>query len=152
MNAMAMLATVMLTAAARAAEKAPEKADLITAKDVEKVNALQVHAVPKNQATGAGGELNFADEKDKLALMVMIQPKSMFDFWKKQYGTQGEPVKDLGTEAFRSKTGDFISYVVFLKGDTGVWIQSMGWTKEGKARFTAAQLEALAKVAASRQP
>ncbi len=126
-------------------------ADILTAADVEKVSGLTgVHTVPKNQATGAGGELNFAGADNKLVLMVMVQPQSTFDFWKKQYGAKGDPVAKLGSEAFRSKAGEFISYVVFLKGGTGVWVQSMGWKKGGGANFTAQQLEELARLAEPR--
>ena len=126
-------------------------ADVLTAAEVEKISGLSgVHTVPKNQATGAGGELNFAGADNKLVLMVMVQPQSTFEFWKKQYGAKGEPVGKLGTEAFRSKPGEFISYVVFLKGGTGVWVQSMGWKKGGGANFTAQQLEELARLAEPR--
>ncbi len=125
--------------------------DLLKVAEVEQAGGLAgVHAVPKNPTTGAGGELNFAGADNKLVLMVMVQPTSTFEFWKKQYGAKGEPVAGLGAEAFRSKTGDFIGYIVFRKGDTGVWIQSMGWKKGGAANFTAPQLEELARLAATR--
>jgi len=39
---------------------------------------------------------------------------------------------------------------VFRKGDKGVWIQSMGWKAGGAQNFSAAQLMALAKIAAER--
>ena len=124
---------------------------ILTVADVEQVSGLApLHTTPKNQATGAGGELNFADAENKLVLMVMIQPTSTFDFWRKQYGAKAEKVAGIGSEAFRSKTGEFISYIAFLKGQTGVWLQTMGWKKNGGANFTAAQLETLAKLAASR--
>ncbi|MEY2952520.1 MAG: hypothetical protein RLZZ401_607 [Pseudomonadota bacterium] len=122
-------------------------ADVLSAQEVEKIGGLTgVHTVPKNQATGAGGELNFAGADNKLVLMVMVQPQSTFDFWKKQYGAKGEPIGKLGAEAFRSRTGEFIGYVVFLKGGTGVWVQSMGWKKGGGANFTPQQLEQLARL------
>ncbi len=125
--------------------------ELLKVADVEKVGAQTgLHAVPKNQSTGAGGELNFAGADNKLVLMVMIQPLSTFDFWKKQYGAKGEVATGVGNEAFRSKKGEFISYVFFRKGNTGVWLQSMGWKKGGAANFTAAQLEQLARLAADR--
>ncbi len=126
-------------------------ADVLTVAEVEKISGLTgLHTVPKNQAMGAGGELNIAGADNKLVLMVMVQPQSTFEFWKKQYGAKGEPVAKLGSEAFRSKPGEFISYVVFLKGGTGVWVQSMGWKKGGGANFNAQQLEELAKLAEPR--
>jgi hypothetical protein len=122
-------------------------ADVLTAEEVGKIGGLTgVHAVPKNQATGAGGELNFAGADNKLVLMVMVQSQSNFDFWKKQYGAKGEPVGKLGAEAFRSKAGDFVGYVAFLKGSTAIWVQSMGWKKGGGANFTPQQLEQLARL------
>jgi len=125
-------------------------AEMLTVTDVEKIGGVTgIHAVAKNQLPGAGGELNFAGADNKLILMVMVQPASMFATWKQQYGAKGEAVAGLGTDAFRSRTGEFVSYVVFLKGNTGVWIQSMGWKKGGAANFTTAQLEALARVALS---
>jgi hypothetical protein len=126
-------------------------ADVLTATEVEKVSGLTgVHTVPKNQAMGAGGELNFVGADNKLVLMVMVQPQSTFEFWKNQYGAKGERVANLGSEAFRSKSGEFISYVAFLKGSTGVWVQSMGWKKGGGANFNAQQLEELARLAEPR--
>ncbi len=124
---------------------------LLTVADVEQASGLApLHTTPKNQASGAGGELNFATADNKLVLMVMIQPTSTFDFWRKQYGAKGEKVAGIGSEAFRSKSGEFIGYIAFLKGQTGVWLQSMGWKPGGGVNFSAAQLEKLAKLAASR--
>lgn len=126
-------------------------ADILNVADVEKIGGMSgVQMVPKDPAKGAGGELNFATAANKLVLMVMIQPTSTFDFWKKQYGASGEPIANLGAEAFRTKPGASISYVVFRKGDKGVWIQSMGWKAGGAQNFSAAQLMALAKIAAER--
>jgi len=80
----------------------------------------------------------------------MIQPLSTYEFWKKQYGKTGEPVAQVGDEAFRTKPKEFISYVFFRKGSTGVWVQSMGFKTGGAPNFTTAQLTELAKLAASR--
>jgi hypothetical protein len=64
---------------------ATRAADLLSTADVEKVGAMSgLQAVAKDPAKGAGGELNFADGAKKLVLMVMIQPASTYDFWKKQ--------------------------------------------------------------------
>ena len=127
-------------------------ADLLTVADVEKVSGLTgLQLVPKNQATGAGGDLNFAGPDKKLVAIVMIST-SMWDFWKKQYSAAGEPVAGVGTEAFRTKPGAIISYVVVHKGNTAVWVQSMGWKKDGSATLTSAQLTDLAKLAAARLP
>ncbi|WP_374357738.1 hypothetical protein, partial [Chitinimonas sp.] len=109
-----------------------------------------LHAVPKNPAIGAGGELNFAGADNQLVLMVMVQPASTYAFWNKQYGSQGERLSGIGNEGFRSKAGSPIKYAVFLKGNTGVWIQSMGWNKQGKDNVSPAQLQELAKLAAAR--
>lgn len=56
----------------------------------------------------------------------------------------------IGSEGFRSKPKASISYVVFKKGNTGVWVQSMGWKKSGAPNLSDAQLTELAKLAASR--
>ena len=126
-------------------------ADILTTADVEKAGGLRgLQTVPKDPAKGAGGELNFADAGGKLVAMVMIQPLSTYEFWKKQYAKNGEPVAQVGEEAFRTKPKEFISYVIFRKGNTGVWIQSMGFKSTGAANFTSAQLTELAKLAASR--
>ncbi len=82
--------------------------------------------------------------------MVMIRPAATYEFWKNQYGAKGAPIANLGEEAFRTKPGEFISYVVFRKGDKGVWFQSMGWKAGGAQNFSAARLIELAKIAASR--
>ncbi len=126
-------------------------AQALTVQDVEKAGGLTgVKTVAKDPSKGAGGELNFAGADDKLVLMVMIQPASMYEFWKKQYGAKAQPVANLGSEAYRSAPGGFIGYVFFLKGSQGVWVQSMGWKKDGSASFTAAQLEQLARAAAAK--
>jgi hypothetical protein len=126
-------------------------ADILTAADVEKAGGLRgLQSVPKDQAKGAGGELNFADASGKLVAMVMIQPLSTYEFWKKQYGKNAEPLAQVGEEAFRTKPKEFITWVIFRKGNTGVWIQSMGYKAGGAQNFSAAQLTELAKLAASR--
>jgi hypothetical protein len=126
-------------------------ADMLSVADLEKITGLTgVHATPKDQAKGAGGDLNFANADNKLIAMVMIQDAGMFDFWKKQYGKLTDPVPNLGLEAFQTKPGSAIAYVFFHKGNKGVWIQSMGWNKKGAANITDAQLLELARLAASR--
>lgn len=126
-------------------------ADLLTTADIEKTTGLTgVQSVAKDPAKGAGGELNFANADKKLITMVMIQDASMFDFWNKQYGKSGSSVSGLGSDAFQTKPGSAIPYVVFKKSGKAVWIQSMGWNKTGKANLSDAQLLELAKLAASR--
>ncbi len=143
-----MRSLVLITAASLMASAA---ADVLTVSDVEKIGTLSgIHTVPKNQATGAGGELNFADAENKLVLMVMVQSVSTYELWRKQYGSTCEPVPSLGNGACRSKTRDFIGYVFFQKGNNGVWVQSMGWKKGGGANFAVPQLEKLAQIASSR--
>jgi hypothetical protein len=126
-------------------------ADILTTADLEKAGGLRgLQTVAKNPAKGAGGELNFADPAGKLVAMVMIQPLSTYEFWKKQYGKNADLVAQVGDEAFCTKPKEFISWVIFRKGNTGVWIQSMGFKAGGAANYTSAQLTELAKIAASR--
>lgn len=125
--------------------------DMLTVADVEKITGISgVHAVPKDQAKGAGGELNFENGDNKLVAMVMIQDASMFDFWKKQYGALTASVANVGSEAFQTKPKSAIAYVFFKKTNKAVWIQSMGWNKKGGNNVSDAQLLELAKLAASR--
>ncbi len=126
-------------------------ADILTVADIEKVIGMSgVHATPKNQAKGAGGELNFENAENKLVTIVMIQDAAMFDFWKKQYGTLADPVPNLGSEAFLTKPKSAIAYVFFKKANKAIWIQSMGWNKKGGNNVSDAQLLELAKLAVSR--
>ncbi|MFZ6756079.1 hypothetical protein ACO0K9_02575 [Undibacterium sp. Ji50W] len=125
--------------------------DLLSVADIEKTTGLSgVQSVPKDPVKGAGGELNFANAEKKLVAIVMIQDASMFDFWNKQYGKLGTSVSGLGSDAFQTKPGSAIPYVVFKKSGKAVWIQSMGWDKAGKANLNDEQLLGLAKLAASR--
>ena len=126
-------------------------ADMLTVADVEKITGIAgIHAAPKDQAKGAGGELNFENGENKLVAMVMIQDASMFDFWKKQYGKLADPVSNVGSEAFQTKPKSAIPYVFFKKTNKAIWIQSMGWNKKGGNNVSDAQLLELAKLAASR--
>ena len=126
-------------------------ADVLSVEDLEKVSHLQnLKLVPKDPAKGAGGDLNFADTDNKLVAMIMIQDVSMYDFWEKQFGRNANPVPDLGDKGFQTKPGAFISYIVFKKGKQAIWIQSMGWGKNGAPNFTDNQLRELAKSADAR--
>jgi len=147
MKTASLLACILL--AALTATSAPAT-DLLTVADVEKVSGLSdLHKTPKDQSKGAGGDLNFAGKDNKLVAMVMIST-SMYDSWKKQYAKSCDPVSDLGSEAFRTKAGAFPSFIVFRKGTSGVWIQSMGWKKDGSSTLSNAQLTELGRIAASR--
>lgn len=126
-------------------------ADMLTVADLEKITGMSgVHATPKNQAKGAGGELNFENAENKLVTIVMIQDAAMFDFWKKQYGTLADPVPSLGSEAFITKPKSAIAYIFFKKANKAIWIQSMGWNKKGGNNISDAQLLEMAKLAVSR--
>lgn len=126
-------------------------ADMLTAVDLEKITGMSgIHATPKDQAKGAGGELNFENAENKLVTIVMIQDASMFDFWKKQYGKLADPVPNLGSEAFITKPKSAIAYVFFKKANKAIWIQSMGWNKKGGNNVSDAQLLEMAKLAVSR--
>ena len=147
MRTASLLACILFAAVTAASAPAT---DLLTVADVEKVSGLSdLHKTPKDQSKGAGGDLNFAGKDNKLVAMVMISTLR-YDFWKKQYAKSCEPVSDIGAEAFRTKTGAFPSFIVFRKGNSGVWIQSMGWKKDGSATLSNAQLTELAHIAASR--
>lgn len=125
-------------------------ADILTVADIEKAGGLSgVKMVPKDPSKGAGGEHNFAGSDGKLVAMVMIQPASMYGTWKQRFGSNGEAVAGLGDEAFRTKPGALINYVVFRKGTNAVWVQSMGYRGAAQT-FSAAQLTGLAKLAAGR--
>ena len=127
-------------------------ADILTTADIQKVSGLTgITTTAKNAITGAAGDLNFAGADGKLVAIVMIST-SMFDTWQKKYGGFGEPVPELGADAFRTKPKAMINYVVFRKGGTAVWIQSMGYKKDGSQTLDAKQLTDLAKIAASRMP
>ena len=150
MRAPSLVVCILLAAFTAASITAAPPADLLTAADVEKASGLtELRKVPKDQSKGAGGDLNFAGKDGKLVAIVMIST-SMFDFWKKQYAKSCEPVSGVWAEAFRTKAGAFPSYLIFRKGSTGVWIQSMGWKKDGSSTLSPAQLADLARVAASR--
>lgn len=126
-------------------------ADILTVADIEKAASLSgVRTVPKDYGKGAGGELNFAGSDGKLVAMVMIQSGSMYANWKQRFGASAEPLSGLGDEAFRTKPGAMINYVVFRKGSHSIWIQSMGNKPNGAQTFSAAQLTDLAKLAAGR--
>jgi hypothetical protein len=144
------VAVVLLITLAAGSLMAAAQGDLLTVSDVEKISGLrELHKTPKDQSKGAGGDLNFAGKDGKLVAMVMIST-SMYDFWKTRYGSSAEPLRGVGDDGFRTKKGEAISWVVFRKGHTGVWIQSMGWKKDGSATLSDAQLTDLAKLAASR--
>jgi hypothetical protein len=129
---------------------AARAADILTVDEVAQAGGLTgVHTVAKNALPGAGGELNFADDGNKLVAIVMLQPASMYATWKQRFGGNGEAVGGLGEEAFRTKPNALINYVVLRKGGNAVWVQSMGY-KGAQQTFSAAQLTALAKLAAGR--
>lgn len=126
-------------------------ADVLTVDDLQKISHLQsLKLIPKDPAKGAGGDLNFADGDNKLVAIIMVQDVSMYDFWEKQFGKNANSIPDLGDKGFQTKPGAFISYIVFKKGKQAVWIQSMGWGKDGHPNFNNDQLCELAKLAASR--
>ncbi len=128
-----------------------QAADILSVADLEKASHLQnLKLVPKDPAKGAGGELNFADADNKMVAMIMIQDANIYDFWEKQFGKSANAVPDLGDKGFQTKPGAFISYIAFKKGKQAVWIQSMGWGKNGSPNFTDGELLQLAKLAVTR--
>lgn len=125
-------------------------ADVLTAADVEKATGLTgIKVVAKNPMKGAGGELNFATADDKMVVTIFVQPESMYAFWKKQYS--GTAVAGLGDEAFSMGAKGSPPSVIFRKGKTGVWVQSlMHKSDNGWFMLKPDQAMALAKIAVSR--
>jgi len=110
-----------------------------------------VKRIPKNVSMGAGGDLNFGTEDDKVMLMVQVVDMKFFNQFKAYHKRD---VGGVGDAAFTGGTlrGYDENLVVFSKGDRCVALTSFPDPQgEGQALFvTIDQTIALAKVVASR--
>lgn len=96
---------------------------LLTTVDVEGVSGYQgVKTTPYNPQIGAGGNLNFTADGDKLILAVIVSDESMFNSWKKNKDLNAASVPNLGDEAFRggADSGMYTPNVTFIKGGRSI--------------------------------
>ncbi|HZP48102.1 MAG TPA: hypothetical protein VFB07_06200 [Vicinamibacterales bacterium] len=129
----------------------------VTVADVEKATGLKgVQLVAAGSATGAGGGLNFATADRKMILMVNFGPAALYMRAKaqKEYHGMAMPlfhadVAGVGHEAFDSPPGPF-QYVLYVRKGNAAASFTAYVTGANKATLTMEQIEAIARVAASR--
>ena len=125
---------------------------LLTEDDVAKVSGIAgVKFVERNPKIGAGGDLNFSTEENKLIVMVQVVDKSQYEGFKKYYFKSD--IKDLGEEAMTGATmkGMPDNNVTFRKGTKCVALTSFVNMNNMKSNMLSPeQLISLAKIIESR--
>jgi len=126
--------------------------NLLTASDVEQISGLKgVKFVARNPKIGAGGDLNFSTNGDKLIVMIQVVDESNFEGYKKYYFKSS--VSGLGQEAMRGATlaGLPDNQIAFKKGNKCVALTSFMNMENMKSNMLSPeQIIALAKIIDSR--
>ncbi len=126
--------------------------NLLTASDIEKISGLKgVKFVARNPKIGAGGDLNFSTNGDKLIVMIQIVDQSNYEGYKKYYFKSA--VSGLGQDAMRGATlaGLPDNQVAFKKGNKCIALTSFMNMESMKSNMLSPeQMIALAKIIDSR--
>jgi hypothetical protein len=97
------LVLVTLTIVAPAAVSVDK---LLTVADVETATGRAgVRAIPRDPSKGAGGDLNFADARGEILVMIQVVEAKYYPEFKKAYFTAA--LAGVGDEAFTGASGPF---------------------------------------------
>ncbi|MDH7513659.1 MAG: hypothetical protein QHH14_12005 [Clostridiales bacterium] len=124
----------------------------LTVADIQKVTGLTgIKQVPRDPKKGAGGHLNFADEKGNMILLASFLTAEEFDFYKSEEGLVKEKIPGLGDEAFSGPAAGTPYMVVMRKGSKGAALSTFFETAEMTAtRLSMDHLISLSKIVLSR--
>jgi hypothetical protein len=94
---------------------------LFSVSDVEKGSGLTgLKTVANGQLKAAGGDLNFATEKNKMVLMVQVFNSDWYERYKGQKGYFKAEVKGVGDAAFKGLAADPQLSLFIKKGNSCV--------------------------------
>jgi hypothetical protein len=80
---------------------------LVTSTDVEQISGLiGIKLIPRDPSKGAGGDLTFATQDDRLVLMVLVSGSSLYKPSREQKGYFHADVSGIGDEAFDGPADD----------------------------------------------
>jgi hypothetical protein len=142
------LVLVTLTIVAPAAVSVDK---LLTVADVETATGRAgVRAIPRDPSKGAGGDLNFADARGEILVMIQVVEAKYYPEFKKAYFTAA--LAGVGDEAFTgaSLPGKPENFACFRKGDRCVAVTGFLDLSTGKPALNRDQVVALARVVVSR--
>lgn len=128
---------------------------LLTPADVEAVSGLTgLKTVAYAPETGAGGDVNIADESGQLVAMLVIGGPELWDAWVTDGFTVREPVTPpVGDESFigpSPEVGEAIYIFGFKKGEVAVAIDTYFDQGGYDTILSIEDLRALAEIVASR--
>jgi hypothetical protein len=118
---MLVVASLLLLSASPVCPQAKPTAGsgFLTVQDVEKITGLHgLKIVPYDPSKGAGGDLNFADQGDKLVVMVqrMLSSDMLYTQAKKMKGFVKADVAGVGDAAFSGPASNPQYFISFKKG------------------------------------
>ncbi|MGB8319518.1 MAG: hypothetical protein WCE54_15395 [Ignavibacteriaceae bacterium] len=124
----------------------------LTASDIEKITGIKaVKLIPKNPKIGAGGDLNFSTNDDKLIVMVQLVNQNNYPSYKKYFFKAD--INGLGDQAMKGATiqNRAENLVAFTKGNRCVALTVFANTEHiTQNMLTIEQTTELANVIASR--
>lgn len=136
---------VWIACALMVAAQAAAGAEVLTVAQVETVTGLSGLSV--KPAKYDKGGINFVTASGDMVVSLKNQAASVYEVWKSQPSLSDQvPVPGLGDDGLYSKTG---RYVCFKKADRGICVTGMVAMPDQKPLISDAQLEKLARVAAS---